>query len=110
MSNHVKKQVKKPAVKKVVKKQPAKAQAAQLPVEVFVFDCLSKQKVVAEHRHESKWWFGTRLYKVYHPIFKETEDNSRWVMKLGRVLGPIYEDLALPDLAAEREVIKQLMR
>lgn len=75
------------------------------PVEVLYDDPITKQKVVAVYKHESKWWFGTRLYKLYHPLFKDQvgEDGYRWVMHISRTLGPAAEDDAVVALAQETE-------
>ncbi len=78
------------------------------PVEVLVYDCIRHARVVAEYRNESKWWFGTRMFKVFHPGFTETPDHSRWVIKLGRILGA-FNPQYIPSLKVERAVIRQLM-
>lgn len=81
--------------KKGHKKSQAK-QEPSFPVEVVVYDSVMHEKCIAEYRGENKWWFGTRMYKVYHPNFVEplTEAEKldgamgyRWVLKLGKVLG-----------------------
>lgn len=95
-------------VKKTKKFEKYTKEDPDSPVEVIIYDCLLHERVIAEHRNESKWWFGTRMYKVYHPAFTETPDFSRWVFKLGRVLGPIGG--AFIDTRAEREVIAALIR
>jgi hypothetical protein len=79
------------------------------PVEVLVYDPLLKEKLVASYAGESKWWFSTRMFKVYHPCF---EGGNRWVMKLGRVLGPFDPTREYPtarDLEIEKRVIAKLM-
>lgn len=65
---------------------------ANTPVEVIVYDCVMHERCIAEYRHESKWWFGSRLHKVYHPNFTEPVTATqpvayRWVLKIGKVLG-----------------------
>ena len=73
------------------KKDPAQDRRNLPPVEVLVHNITKGFPVVAEYRHEAKWWYGTRLYKVYHPTFTETQtegvEGYRWVMSLGKVLG-----------------------
>ena len=71
------------------------------PVEVIVYDCVKHERCVAEYRNESKWWFGTRLHKVYHPNFTEPVNANqpvayRWVMKIGKVLGAFDPSEPLP--------------
>ncbi len=80
-----------------------------LPVEVIVYDCVQHEKAIVEYRNENKWWFGARIFKVYHPAFKETPNNSRWVSKLGRILGPFRPEI-VPDTRAEHQVIRELLR
>lgn len=95
---------KKVVVKKVVEPK------SDSPVEVLLTDCITKQKIVAEYRGENKWWFGTRIYKVYHPSFAE---GYRWVLKLGRILGAFDPSAEYPtqkDIAAEAKTIRWLMR
>lgn len=80
------------------KPRSKKTMKAPEPIEVIVQDVVMHEKVIAEYRHEWKWWYGTKLFKVYHPTFKETLEPEkaladskympyRWVMKLGKVLG-----------------------
>lgn len=86
-----------------------KSEKSPAPVEVIIHDCITKQRVIAEYRGEAKWWFGTRMYKVYHPLF---DGGFRWVLKLGRVLGEFDPEIECPskrDIAAEKAMIKQLM-
>ncbi len=90
MSEHKKvRNVKQP---KQHKKAKVRKDDSDFPVEVIVYDCVKHERCVAEYRGESKWWFGTRLYKVYHPNFVEpvTAEQPvayRWVTKLGKSLG-----------------------
>ena len=110
MSNH--KSPHKPKSHK--KSQPARVPARQegQPVEVLVYDVVKHERVVAEHRGESKWWFGTRLYKVYHPGFKELEGGARWVTKMGKVLGIFDPAKEYPTPQMERiedNAIRRLM-
>lgn len=80
--------------------------------EVLVYDVVNHERVVAEHRGESKWWFGTRLYKVYHPGFKELEDGGRWVTKLGKTLGnfdPAKEYPTPQMVRAEQNTVARMM-
>lgn len=58
----------------------------QEPLEVLVYDPIQKEKVVAEFYHEAVQWYGVKLYRVYHPAFKEREDGSRLVSGF-KVLG-----------------------
>lgn len=96
---------------KVAKKFAKKSeeQKVQYPVEVLLYDCITKQRVVGSYAGESKWWYGTRLYKVYHPSF---DGGFRWVMKLGRILGyynPAEEYPSQESLKDEQIVIDMLM-
>jgi hypothetical protein len=97
----------KTAKKVVSKKSEMKSDS---PVEVLLTDCITKQKIVAEYRGENKWWYGTRIYKVYHPAF---EGGSRWVLKLGRILGAFDPNAVCPtprEVHAEAKTIRWLMR
>jgi len=95
---------KKPRSKKVfVKKANSRPvrDDSNFPVEVVVYDSVMHERCVVEYRNESKWWFGTRLYKVYHPNFTQTQEATgecyRWVTKLGKVLGPYDPDMPVPN-------------
>jgi hypothetical protein len=95
---------KKPRSKKAFHKKPTKAvrDDPSFPVEVVVYDCVKHEKCIVEYRNENKWWFGTRLYKVYHPNFIEPVTAQqpvayRWVTKLGKMLGPYDPDMPVPN-------------
>ena len=91
-------------------KKDVKPTTKEFPVEVIVFDPLQKEKVVASYAGESKWWYSTRMFKVYHPCFT---GGSRWVLKLGRVLGPFDPTKEFPTQAmldTEKRVIARLMK
>jgi hypothetical protein len=86
-----------------------KTVAKEYPVEVLVYDPIQKEKVVASYSGESRWWFSTRMFKVYHPAFA---GGSRWVLKLGRILGqydPTKEFPTAHGLEVEARVVKRLM-
>ena len=92
------------------KREKSAAPKAEYPVEVLVFDPIQKEKVVASYAGESRWWFSTRMFKVYHPSFV---GGSRWVLKLGRILGqfdPTKEFPSAAQLEVERRVIARLMK
>lgn len=91
------------SVKKVQhkKNRPTRKDDSNFPVEVIVYDSVMHEKCIAEYRNESKWWFGTRLFKVYHPNFIEPVTATqpvayRWVTKLGKVLGSFDPNEPLP--------------
>lgn len=101
MSEHKKPRTKKPVSTK---------EENEFPAEVIVYDCIMHERCVVEYRNESKWWYGTRLYKVYHPNFKEAlseqqrlagETGHRWVTKLGKTLGGFDPTESVP---AQEEV------
>lgn len=97
------------AFKKPVAKVP-EVPEVKYPVEVLLYDCLTKQRIIAEYRGESKWWYGTRIYKVYHPSF---EGGIRWTMKLGRVLGYYDPEAPCPTFKQQKDearTIRFLMR
>lgn len=74
-------------IKKAAPEKPS------VPVEVLVYDPIYKTELVAEYRHESKWWYGTKLYKVYHPTFAEQTGEAayRWITEIQKFLGPVEE-------------------
>jgi hypothetical protein len=87
----IQKPVKKPHQKSQTKRPVRKVKPeAKMNAEVMVFDVLQKEYVVAEYRNETKQWYGTKLYKVYHPAFKEREDMARFVPTIS-YLGPLPE-------------------
>jgi hypothetical protein len=94
---------KKPRSKKPVQRRnsrPTKFDGT-FPVEVIVYDCVKHERCVAEYRNESKWWYGTRLHKVYHPNFIEPVTPNqpvayRWVMKIVKVLGGFDPNEPIP--------------
>lgn len=94
------------AVKKSKVVTPKKAEG--LPAEALVYDPVLHERLVVEYRNESRWWFGVRMFKVYHPSFAETPDNSRWVLKLGRILGPFNPE-NIPSTKDEEAMIRFLM-
>ena len=106
MSEH-----KKPRKKTFFKKSKPVKDDPSFPVEVVIYDCVMHERCIAEYKNESKWWFGTRLYKVYHPNFTQPlseaqaltgEMGYRWVSKLGKVLGafdPAEPVATLDDVA-----------
>jgi hypothetical protein len=66
------------------------------PVEAFVVDSFTKQKLVVEYRGEShRSKPGKRLYKVYSPFFDNSKirtkdsqlESYRWTEKF-EILGP----------------------
>jgi hypothetical protein len=99
----------KPHKKHVKKGEPKFASKSEYPVEMLVFDPIQKEKLVVSYAGESKWWFSTRMFKVYHPTF---EGGARWILKLGRILGQFDPNREYPtarDLEVEKRVIKKLM-
>ena len=105
------------SVKKVAKRSPkskkVEANPQELPSEVLVYDCVTHEKVIAEYRNEWKWWYGTKLFKVYHPGFKEL-DGARWMMKIIKVYGPIKGALdpvrVAREAAIEKKIIARMMK
>ena len=98
VSDHKKPRSKKPHPRRTVR--PVKFDS-NMPIEVIVYDCVKHERCVAEYRNESKWWYGTRLHKVYHPNFTEPVNANqpvayRWVMKIGKVLGAFDPNEPLP--------------
>lgn len=87
------------------KSRPVRKDDSNFPSEVIVYDSVQHERCIAEYRGESKWWFGTRLFKVYHPNFVEPltevqilsgEMGYRWVTKLGKVLGSFDPNEPVP--------------
>ena len=98
VSDHKKRQTKKLVQRR--NNRPTKLDS-NFPVEVVVFDCVKHEKCIAEYRNESKWWYGTRLHKVYHPNFVEPVTPNqpvayRWVLKIGKILGGFDPNEPLP--------------
>jgi hypothetical protein len=81
-------------VKKMIRRAVQKTQKRpvvedkNVAQEVLVYDVLTKQKVVAEFRGETKQWYSSKLHKVYHPVF---EGGFRLVPHIIRFLGPAGE-------------------
>jgi hypothetical protein len=97
------------AFKKPLVKKSQEQNEVKYPVEVLLYDCITKQRVIASYAGESKWWYGTRMYKVYHPSFNA---GTRWVMKLGRVLGyynPMDDYPTQKQARDEKAMLKMLM-